>query len=396
MKLAELIHLKRTKKLSEACHASKNLYNLANYYVRQGFFCLDEWRRYEDLWHALKDSDAYRALPSQTSQQVLKLVDKNWKSFFQAMKEWKSRPERFDGRPRPPKYKEKGGEFVVVFTNQQYSIKEGFLRFPKRSRLPPVKTRIKEGLRQVKIVPKGLCYALEIVHEREETDLKLSDDRIIGIDLGLNNIMTMVNNAGLKPAVIKGGAIKSINQYYKKQRARYSSLKDKQDLGFETRRLQKLAMKRNNKINDAFHKISKAIVQYCVAYDFGRIVVGYNASWKQGVNIGRRNNQNFVQVPFLKLVNQITYKAKIVGIELVMVEESFTSRCSFLDGEPIERCDRYQGRRVSRGLFRSSEGTFINADVNAGYNIVKKAFPNAISVDGIEGSGLSPYLISIS
>ncbi|MFX1238066.1 MAG: RNA-guided endonuclease InsQ/TnpB family protein, partial [Promethearchaeota archaeon] len=239
-------------------------------------------------------------------------------------------------------------------------------------------------------------YALEIVHEREETDLKLNDDRIVGIDLGLNNVVTMVNNAGLKPAVIKGGAIKSINQYYNKQRARYSSLKDKQGLGFETRRLQKLAMRRNNRINDAFHKISRAIVCYCVAHGFGRIVVGYNVSWKQGVNIGRKNNQNFVQVPFLKLVNQIAYKAELVGIELVMVEESFTSKCSFLDNEPIERRDRYQGRRVSRGLFRLSKGELINADVNAAYNIVKKAFPNAISADGIEGSGLSPYSIAIS
>ncbi|MFX1236897.1 MAG: RNA-guided endonuclease InsQ/TnpB family protein [Promethearchaeota archaeon] len=396
MKLAELIHLKRTKKLSEACHAAKNLYNLANYHVRQGFFCLDEWWRYEDLWHALKDSDAYKALPSQTSQQVLKIVDKNWKSFFQAMKEWKSHPRRFSGRPRPPKYKEKGGEFVVVFTNQQCRIKQGFLHFPKRSRLPAVKTRIKEGLRQVRIVPKGFYYALEIVYEREAIDLKLSDDRIVGIDLGLNNVVTMVNNAGLKPVVIKGGAIKSINQYYNKQRARYSSLKDKQGLEFETKRLQKLSTKRTNKINDIFHKISRTIVRYSVAHDFGKIVIGYNASWKQGVNIGRRNNQNFVQVPFLKLVNQIAYKADLVGIEFVMVEESFTSKCSFLDGEPIERRDQYQGKRVSRGLFRSSKGELINADVNAAYNILKKVFPNTISVDGIEGSGLNPYSIAIS
>ncbi|MFX1237717.1 MAG: RNA-guided endonuclease InsQ/TnpB family protein [Promethearchaeota archaeon] len=369
---------------------------MANYHVRQGFFYLDEWRRYEDLWRALKDSDAYKALPSQTSQQVLKLVDKNWKSFFQAMKEWKSHPERFRGRPRPPKYKEKGGEFVVVFTNQQGRIKEGFLHFPKRSQLPPVKTRIKEGLRQVKIVPKGPYYALEIVHEREETDLKLNDDRIVGIDLGLNNVVTMVNNAGLRPAVIKGGAIKSINQYYNKQRARYSSLKDKQGLGFETRRLQKLAMKRNNKIKDIFHKISKDIVRYCVAHDFGRIVVGYNISWKQGVNIGRRNNQNFVQIPFLKLVNQIAYKAELVGIRVVKVNEAYTSKCSFMDREPIARRSRYLGKRVSRGLFKTSKGALVNADVNAFYNILKKAFPNAILADGIEGLGLIPYSITVS
>ncbi len=395
MKLSEVIHLKRTERLSEACHASKNLYNLANYYVRQGFFCLDEWWRYEDLWHALKECNAYKALSSQTSQQVLKLVDKNLKAFFQAMKAWKFHPERFAGRPRPPKYKEKDGEFVVVFTNQQCRIKGGFLCFPKRSRLPPVKTRLTEGLRQVRIVPKGTYYALEIVYAREEMDLKLDKNRIVGIDLGLNNVATVVNNAGLRPAVVKGGAIKSINQYYNKQRKRFSSLKDKQGLGFETKRLQELSRKRNKKINDVFHKISRFLVNYCVAHDFGMIVIGYNASWKQGVKIGRRNNQNFVQVPFLRLVRQIAYKADLVGIALVLVEESFTSKCSFLDKEPIERRERYIGKRVSRGLFRSSEGIFINADVNAGYNIIKKAFPNAILADGIEGSGLNPYSIAI-
>ncbi|MBN1803209.1 MAG: transposase [Candidatus Lokiarchaeota archaeon] len=396
MKFTELIRLRKTRQLSRACHAAKNLYNLVNYYVRQGFFSLNEWWRYEDLWRALKNSDAYKALPSQTSQQVLRIVDKNWKSFFRALKEWKARPERFGGRPRPPKYKEKNGEFVVFFTNQQCRIKHGFLRFPKRSGLPPVKTRIKEGLRKVRIVPKGAYYVLEIVHEREAIDLKMSKERIVGVDLGLNNVVTMANNAGLKPAVVKGGAIKSINQFYNKRRAKYSSLKDKQGLKFETRRLQALARRRNEKIHDFFHKISRLVVNYCVKYDFGTIVVGYNPSWKHAINIGRKNNQNFVQVPFFKFVKQLAYKAASIGIELVLIDESFTSKCSFLDGESIERHDSYQGNRVSRGLFRTSSGLIINADVNAAYNILKKAFPNAISADEIEGSGLSPYSIAIS
>ncbi len=161
------------------------------------------------------------------------------------------------------------------------------------------------------------------------------------------------------------------------------------------KRTKRLARKRNNWIHDFFHKISKLVVNYCVTHDFGTVVIGYNPSWKQGVNIGRRNNQNFVQLLFLKLVRQIAYKAELVGIELVMVEESFTSKCSFLDGEPIKRHNSYKGRRACRGLFRSIEGMFINADVNAGYNILKKAFPNTISVDGIEGSGLSPYSIAL-
>ncbi|MFX1236701.1 MAG: RNA-guided endonuclease InsQ/TnpB family protein [Promethearchaeota archaeon] len=396
MKLTERIQLRKTELLSKMCYAANNLYNLANYYVRQEFFYFNDWLRYDDLWHALKDKDAHKALPSQTSQQVLKLVDKNWKSFFKALKEYKERPGRFSGRPRPPKYKEKRGEFVVAFSNQQCRIKAGFVHFPRRTRLPPVKNRLKEGLRQVRIVPRDYYYVFKIIYERNETSLHLDEKRIVGIDLGLNNVATVVNNAGFRPAVIKGGAIKSINQFYNKQRAKLASVKDKQGIGFETRRLQRLVRKQNNKIHDAFHKISRTIVNYCAKHDFGTIVNEYNVTWKQGIKMGRKNNQNFFQVPFLKLVNQIVYKAELVGIRVVKVNEAYTSKYSFLDGEPIARRSRYLGSRVSRGLFKTNKGALINADVNAGYNIVKKAFPNAILADGIEGLGLIQYSITVS
>ncbi len=396
MRLTEQIQTKKTANLSYLCHLTKNIYNVANYYVRQEFFYLGNWLRYYDLWYMLKDKEEYQKLPSQTAQQILRLVDKNWKSFFNSLKKWRAQPRKYQSRPRPPKYKKKNGEFVVIFTNQQCRIKEGYLYFPKKVAICPIKTRINNQLHQVRLVPKGLYYVVEIIYEKDVTNLKLDKKRILGIDLGLANIVTMVNNAGLQPAIIKGGIAKSTNQFYNKQLARYKSVKDKRGIAFETRRIQKLTKKRNNKINDQFHKISRRIINYCANNNFGTIIIGYNRSWKQKVNMGRINNQKFVQLPYFKLVSQIQYKSKLVGIEVILEKESYTSKCSFLDNESIQKQNNYAGKRINRGLFRSKKGIIINADVNAGYNIIKKVIPNAVLIDGIEGIGLYPYSIAVS
>jgi len=395
MKLAEQIQLKKRGNLSYLCYLSKNLYNLANYYVRQEFFYLGNWLRYYDLWYILKDKEPYKKLPSQTAQQILISLNKNWKSFFNSMKEWKIHPAKYQGRPRPPKYKKKNGEFIVIFTNQQCRIKNDYLHFPEKTNLSPIKTRIRNQLHQVRIIPKGLYYILEIIYEKEINNLRLNMDRIIGIDLGVNNIVTIVNNVGLKPTIIKGGIVKAVNQFYNKRIAELKSIKDKQGLEYETKRLQRITAKRNNKINDLFHKISKKIINYCIENDLGIIIIGYNRAWKQKVNIGKINNQKFVQIPFFKLINQIKYKSEVIGINIMIERESFTSKCSFLDKEPIKRHKKYAGKRINRGIFKSQKGILINADVNAGYNIIKKAVPNAISADGIEGVGLHPYSIAI-
>ena len=395
MRLTEQIQMKKRGDFSCLCYLSKNLYNLANYYVRQEFFYLDNWLRYYDLWFILKDKEPYKKLPSQTAQQILKLLDKNWKSFFNSIKEWKEHPKKYQGRPKPPKYKKKNGEFIIIFTNQQCRIKNGYLFFPEKAKLSPIKTRIKNLLHQVRIIPKGLFYNLEIIYSKEIDNLNLNKDRFIGIDLGISNIVTIVNNVGLKPTIIKGSIVKSVNQFYNKRIAELKSIKDKQGIKFETNRLQKITAKRNNKINDIFHKISREVINYCIENNFGTIIIGYNRAWKQKVNMGKINNQKFVQIPFFKLINQIKYKSELFGIDIIIDGESFTSKCSFLDKEPIKRHKKYMGRRVNRGLFKSKKGILINADVNAGYNIIKKVVPNAVSADGIEGVGLHPYSIAI-
>jgi len=348
---------------------------------------------YYDLDYILKNKQAYRKLPSQTSQQILKLVTRNWKSYFRAVKSYKVNYKKFKNKPRIPQYKKKNGESIVIFTNQQCRIKEGYLNFPKRVNLKPMKTRIKENLKEVRVIPLGIEYKIEMVYEKEEQDLWLNKGHILSIDLGLTNLITAVNNNGCKPFIIKGGIVKSINQYYNKQLAYFRRIEHKKGNFQDTKRIQKLHLTRNNKIKTIFHRISKNVIEYCIHNDIGTIVIGYNNGWKQKINIGKKNNQNFVQIPLLKLVKQIEYKAQLNGISVLTIDEAYTSKCSFLDKESIEKHKKYKGRRIKRGLFKTSKGLKINADVNAAYNIMKKAFPNAISVDGIEVFGLVPQII---
>ncbi len=279
----EQIWLKPHQTISSLCHLSKNLYNESNYMVRQEFFKNKKWIRYNELYHILKISTNYKQLPAQTAQHVLKVLDRNWKAFFIAIKVWKEDKFKFNGKPRPPSYKPKNGQFMLVFTNQQVKLKSNILRLPKKVAFR-VKTRLadKTNIREVRIIPKGIGYMVEIAYQKE-IDPKLlnknNKDRIISIDLGVRNLITIVNNNGLKPFIIKGGFVKSINQYYNKERARIQSVYDHQ--GIKTgKAIQKLTIKRNRKINDNFHKTSRNIIKYCVHNDIGTVVIGYNPDWK--------------------------------------------------------------------------------------------------------------------
>ena len=386
----EQIWIPQHKTLSWLCHLSKNLYNEGNYQIRQELFKHNKWIRYNALYHKIKTSKNYHQLPAQTAQQVLKILDRSWKAFFRAIKAWKNDNSTFKGRPKPPGYKPKNGEFMLIFTSQQVKLKDSSLIFPTKVGFE-IKTRLpdKTDIREVRIIPKGVSYVVEIVHKKKINPKPLNTDNILAIDLGVRNLITTVNNNGLKPFVIKGGVIKSINQYYNKERARIQSTYDRQ--GIKTgKAMQKLTNKRNKKLNDYFHKTSRKIVEYCVINDIGTVVIGYNPDWKQNCQIGKRNTQNFVTIPYSKLIQQLNYKAEEQGITIIKQEESHSSKCSFLDDEPIEHHDNYLGKRITRGLFKSYKGTLINADVNGAYNILKKAFLNAVDADRIEDAGLHP------
>lgn len=396
----EQIWLKPTKVLSHLCHLSKNLYNQANYIIKEAE--KGNWIRYNELNKTLKEeSDNYRSLPAQTAQQILKLVDKSWKSFFNALKAWKKHPEEFNAKPNPPHYKKKNGEHILVFTNQQCGIKNGRISFPKKMGRIKVKTRLPDGtnLREVRIIPRGVGYVCEIVYEKEVETEEKDRNRIVGIDLGAKNIVTLVNNIGKKPIVVRddGTGIKSINQFFHKRKAELQSIYDKQGLK-EGKKLRKLEAKRDRKKHDYIHKLTRFVVNWCVKHEIGTIIFGYNPEWKQKVNIGRRNNQTFTQIPHMEIINKTAYKAEEKGIEVKEQEESHTSKCSFLDNEPIEHHDNYAGKRITRSLFKSAKGVLIHADVNGGYNIVKKASPKAFSneCEWIGGCTLHPLCCYIT
>ena len=386
----EQIWLKTSENLSRLCHLSKNLYNEGNYLIRQEFFTNEKWLRYNSLYHLLKSSKNYQYLPAQTAQQVLKILERNWKSFFQAIKVWGKEKEKFLGKPRLPKYKLKNGEFMLIFTNQQVKIKAKVLLLPQKVGLA-VKTRLSDTtkLREVRILPKGIGYVLEIVYQKIVNPKSLNKANALAIDLGVRNLITTVNNNGFEPFVIKGGVIKSINQYYNKKKVRLQSTYDQQDLK-TGKALLRLTTKRNNRINDYFHKTTRNLIAYCLNKDIGTLIIGYNSKWKQNCHLGKKNTQNFVTIPYYKLIHQLDYKATEQGITVIRQEESHSSKCSFLDNEPITHHTQYVGKRISRGLFRSKKGVIINADVNGAYNILKKALPNTVAVDGIEAVGLHP------
>jgi putative transposase len=338
------------------------------------------------VYHILKRSEEYQALPRKVSQLVLKQLDQNWRSFFAAIKDWREHPERYLGRPKLPGYKPKqAGRFLLTYNSQAISrpmLRQGIIA-PSGLEIE-VRTD-KENVKQVRIVPRKGHYVVEVVYEREAEANDLDATLVAGVDFGIDNLMLVTSNlAGFVPLAVNGRSLKSINQFYNKRKAHLQSMVGTQT----TKRLLRLTNKRNRKVKHVLHLATRRVIDHLVANRIGVLVIGYNPEWKQRVNIGRANNQKFVAIPHAQAVQMLTYKAQLAGIDVILQEESYTSKCSFLDGEFPQKQRQYAGRRLQRGLFRASDGTFINADVNGAYNIIVKAFPNAF--EGIEGVVVHP------
>ena len=385
------------KYCDDLCFKSKNLYNYANYIQRQLFASDKSIMKYKDLTFELKHSEAFKDLGSNSAQHTLKMLDKSWKAFLVSIKDYYKNPSRYLGRPRLPGYKKKNGRYICILTNLQSQIKDGYLYFAFKPLKPCnnlIKTKINGKHMQTRIVPKGSCYVLEIVYETEIPELKEQNNRVVGIDLGVDNLATLTNNVGVKPIVINGKVIKSINQYYNKKRSMFQSDLKKRHNKNWSNRLQKLQDKRDSKIDYYLHCSSKSIINYCEGLDIDTIVIGLNKTWKQESKLVSKANQNFISIPYDKLINQIKYKAENLGINVIITEESYTSGCSFLDNEEIGKDTYDKSRRIYRGLFKSNQGKSINSDVNGSYNIIRKVFPNAFAY-GIEDVHLHPIRVNV-
>lgn len=386
-------------------HKSKNLYNHANFLVREEFIRNGRWLRYGELDRLLKrdfEFDDYRQMPTaQSAQQTLRLLEKDWKSFFAAIRDWSKHKDKYLGRPKLPRYKPKNGKHILILTNQNVKLKNNVLYFPKTLHGFTLKPRFVElknfvSFQQVRFIPGFKSFTVELVYNMEVPDMVLEDnERYLGVDIGLDNLATVVNNAGLKPVIINGKGLKSINKYYNKQISHYREVAKRMNGKDYTNRMDSLTRKRNHKINDSMHKVSSYLVNYALSNSFHTIVIGNNKTWKQKSSMSRKTNQSFVGIPHMRLIEMIQYKAQNVGINVVLTEESYTSGTSFLDGEEPVKANYNKSRRIKRGLFVSNNGIRINADVNGAYQILKKVFPNAYA-DGIQGVALHPVRVNIA
>ena len=378
--------------VDQYCFYSKNVYNQANYIIRQEFINNNNKFSAYDVQKLMQSMDCYTECGSQAAQKTIQLVDKMWKSYFKAIKDWKKNPSKYLGMPKLPKYLPKDGRQVFMLKNIQCSLNDGQFRIAfKPFGGYTVNTHAVGKLMQCRFVPKADYYVMEIVYEIEVPDVVEERIRICSIDLGTENLVTMVNNVGLQPIVIKGGAIKSVNQFYNKRKAEMQSQLKKETGRDWSKNLQKLTDKRYEKIKYLMHCASKKVVNYCVENKIDTLIIGLNKKWKQE----NENKQNFTYIPFDMFVKQIQSKCEEYGIEVVMTEEAYTSGTSFLDKEQPIKENYNKERRVYRGLFIANNGKTINADVNGAYQIMKKVVPDVFN-EGIEGVGSHPIRLEIA
>lgn len=400
MNLIESHQIKPNHKLysicDELCFKSKNLYNAALFEFRQSYFNKEletlSWQNINRIFNQNNQPD-YRELPAKVSNTVIKKLGNNLSSFWRLIKK-----SDYNKKVSLPKYLHKtDGRFIVEFNKQTFSNKrdeDNNLIICKSTLNLRIPTKVKNP-QQVRIIPKVGCYVIEVIYKITENKFK-QNQRVASIDLGLNNLATVVTNDGDNPILISGKKLKSINQYYNKKTSKQKSLLPHNIS--TSKSLDRLWLKRNNKISYELHKITKFLTNYFDERDISKVIIGNNTGWKNGLNIGKRNNQNFVNIPYAKFINQLSYKCQLLGMTVITREESYTSKASFLDYDAVpdyksELTYKFSGKRIKRGLYRSSTRK-INADVNGAYNIMVKENPNYI-LSKREQLGFNPILIKL-
>ena len=380
------------------CFLAKNMYNLCNYTIRQEFCETKQVKTYGDLNKELKHTEAFMELGSNAAQMVTKALCKSWKSFLIAVKDYTIHPEKYFAKPKIPAYKKKDGRFICTLTNVQTKVKDGYLYFAfKRMKEYNnlIRTKVIGHHLATRIIPKGNCYIIEIVYKNEK---KCNDNwdrnRIASIDLGVNNFVTMVNNIGESSIVINGKGIKSYNQYWNKKISNLRSIAKTVNGSDWTKQMQNLTNKRYFKMEYFMHCASRLIVNYCVEHNIGTLVIGKNDGWKQKSDMSKIVNQSFTQIPYENFIQKLEYKCVETGIVLVKTEEAYTSGTSFLDDELPIKENYNKSRRVYRGLFKSNNGEYINADVNGAFQIMRKVFSN-VKANEIVGAYSHPVIINL-
>lgn len=378
------------------CHVSKNLYNQALYEYKQVKDNRGVYLSYYDLNKLmptitnLEGTVNYHLLKAQVAQQTLQSLMRTIKSFYKSISEWKKSPSKFTGKPEFPKFLKYNSHYPVTYTNQCCSIRDGKIRLSKELVLDvPQWDEYKEKLerfQQVRIVPKNGFVNVEVLYESDEPNALLDVNRCASIDLGVSNLVTMVTDF-CEPIIYSGKQLKAKNQWFNKELARLKSATERCNGKKSSKRIRRMYDNRQRQMDDALHKISRHIVSQLVKNGVGHLVLGHNKGWKDSINLGKVTNQNFTEIPYDRLISMLRYKCECCGIRFEETEESHTSKCDALAFEEIGHHDTYLGKRKKRGLFQSSTGRLINADVNGALNIMRKVVGDSPAVRAIVDSG---------
>ena len=394
--------------LKELCRLSKNLYNVGLYTVRQYYFQERKHLKYESNYHHCEGNENYRMLNTDIAQQTLKVVDRTFRSFYGLITSVKS--GSYSSKVRLPHYLPKEGYFPLIMP--RVKVKDGKFRIPMSTAFKtqsgeiwiPFPDRLnQETLKEVRILPKynGRFFEVEFISEAEETPIETKSESAISIDLGLDNLATCIDTNGAS-FILDGKPLKSFNQWFNKENARLQSIKDLQKIKGTTERQSRLAINRNAKVRDYLNKAARYVINHCIEHRIDKLVVGFNIEMKQSINIGSRNNQNFVQIPHSSFRFKLKALCERYGIKYVEQEESYTSKASFLDNDtiPVFNADNpkkheFSGKRIKRGLYRTQHGVLVNADCNGAANILRKSKHNALS--GVSSGCLAqPLRVKIS
>ena len=333
------------------------------------------------MYNIMKTEECFKALPNDVAKQVLAQVVNGYFNFFKAIKAYAKNKSGFKAVPKPPDFKSKlKGRNVLTVNQRCCRLKDSTILFNKHLKLN-LPTKV-DNLVEVKITPQRSCYKIQVCY-RKSIPEKVDSPRKLAVDLGINNLCTISNNFKASPIILNGKPLKSINKYSNKLIAKTQSALMKNHGKYSSRELQRLFLKRQCKMSHYLHHCSKYLVDYAVENGVSEIAIGYNPGWKQDVSLGKVTNQTFVQIPYYTFINQIKYKAALQGISVLLNEESYTSKCSALDLESIEKHDEYKGERIKRGLFVSSKNILINADLNGSINIGRKVLGDAFGLSNI-------------
>jgi putative transposase len=392
--------------IDAAAFASKNLYNAANYEIRQAFFHDGTYLNYHEMDRRMQSHEAYKALPAKVSQQILIVLHNNWKSFKEGLKAYEEDPSMSLGRPKLPKYKHKTeGRNILIYTIQAIS-KRGLKHGLVQPSMLPISVETKQkNIDQVRIVPRNGYFVIEVIYTKESIQANVDPSFCVGIDLGVTNLAAIAaNREGFVPRLVNGRPLKAWNQWYNKRMKELKKKLPKEERERVTRQMERITNTRNRRIDHYLHTASKRIIDSLVENGIGTVLIGKNPLWKQACEMGRKNNQNFVQIPHARFISMLTYKAELVGIQVEVREESYTSKASFLDLDPIpdhtpndERVHVFSGKRVGRRnrLYRTKDGRKICADMNGAYNILRKSKPDAFA-KGVAGYVVHPVRLAIA